>query len=360
MWHVQICHIIQIILTSYKSLLLFHTAVLCVWIRTFFMLPFLERVGECPLNPGFWMPIPSGLGLGFLRLDLSGLLVTDPEVEPFEEVVVVIEARLPFAAVWRLLPGEWTYGLPLASVMEIPPGLLTRRSRKPGLLKVVASSPVGSRPCGIVGSPPCRRENMTSYRAIMKRRKLRTMDTTCHKCQYNKISFSHTSQFCANSHGCKPQLKWQILLHTNTNCLFLTYCKMWRSNLHSSPVENQTCLFLLHNYEKWSKSFLKILKQSKISRDHKDDIKQVPYWGPKNIGCHHINFWYMGDLVYEVCATLCYSTNCEMKSFFIFVYLLTLQNVYTYPLKSTYIRDVAEVMCILFNKTKWFLWIGGF
>jgi hypothetical protein len=60
----------------------------------------------------------------------------------------------------------------------------------------------------------------------------------------------------------------------------------------------------------------------------------------------------MGDLVYEVCATLCYSTNCEMKSFFIFVYLLTLQNVYTHPLKSTYIRDVAEVMCILFNKTK--------
>jgi hypothetical protein len=52
------------------------------------------------------MPIPSGLGLGFLRLDLSGLLVTDPEVEPFEEVVVVIEAMLPFAAVWRLLLGE--------------------------------------------------------------------------------------------------------------------------------------------------------------------------------------------------------------------------------------------------------------
>lgn len=80
------------------------------------------------------MPIPSGLGLGFLRLDLSGLLVIDPEVEPFEDVVVVIEATLPFAAFCRLLPGEWTYGLPLASVMEIPAGLLTRRSRKPGLL----------------------------------------------------------------------------------------------------------------------------------------------------------------------------------------------------------------------------------
>jgi hypothetical protein len=62
------------------------------------MLPFLDRVGECPLNPGFWIPIPSGLGLGFLRLDLSGLLVTDPAVEPFDDVVVVIETILPFAA----------------------------------------------------------------------------------------------------------------------------------------------------------------------------------------------------------------------------------------------------------------------
>lgn len=62
------------------------------------MLPFLERVGECPLNPGFWMPIPSCFALGFLRLDLSGLLVTDPPVEPFEDVAVVTDMILPFAA----------------------------------------------------------------------------------------------------------------------------------------------------------------------------------------------------------------------------------------------------------------------
>ena len=49
------------------------------------------------------MPIPSGVGLGFLRLDLSGLLVTDPTVETFEDVVVVIGTMLPFAAFWRLL-----------------------------------------------------------------------------------------------------------------------------------------------------------------------------------------------------------------------------------------------------------------
>jgi hypothetical protein len=42
--------------------------------------------------------MPSCLGLGFFRLDLSGLLVTDPAVEPFEDVVVVTEAILPFAA----------------------------------------------------------------------------------------------------------------------------------------------------------------------------------------------------------------------------------------------------------------------
>jgi hypothetical protein len=84
--------------------------------------------------------------------------------------------------------------------------LLLRRSRKPGLLKVVASSPVGSRPCGIVGSPPCRRKKMTSYRAIMKRRKLRTMDTTCQKMHTKgKVSLSHTCQFCGYPcHGLYP------------------------------------------------------------------------------------------------------------------------------------------------------------
>jgi len=36
--------------------------------------------------------------------------------------------------------------------------------------------------------------------------------------------------------------------------------------MHSSPLQNQTCLFLLHNYEKWSKSFPKSQGASKNSR----------------------------------------------------------------------------------------------
>lgn len=80
------------------------------------MLPFLENVGEDPEKPGFCIPKPS-FGLGFLRLDLKGDLVTEEStVEPLEPKivdVVCMEAVLPFVAA--------EYGFPLASVIEIPP-----------------------------------------------------------------------------------------------------------------------------------------------------------------------------------------------------------------------------------------------
>jgi len=34
--------------------------------------------------------------------------------------------------------------------------------------------------------------------------------------------------------------------------------------MHSSQVQNETCLFLLHNYENWSKIFPKIKEHLKI------------------------------------------------------------------------------------------------
>lgn len=83
------------------------------------MLPFLDNVGDVPENPGFCIPKPS-FGLGFFKLDRSGERVTDePIVEPFEEAVVIVvstEARLPFAAA----VARCAYGLPLASVIDIP------------------------------------------------------------------------------------------------------------------------------------------------------------------------------------------------------------------------------------------------
>lgn len=47
------------------------------------MLPFRESVGEVPLKPGFWMPRPlfAFAGLGFFKLDRSGLLVIEAEKE---------------------------------------------------------------------------------------------------------------------------------------------------------------------------------------------------------------------------------------------------------------------------------------
>lgn len=62
---------------------------LWVCIRTFLVLPFRDRVGEVPENPGFWMPKPS-LGFGFFRLDLRGDLATEDEaaVDPFDPKVV--------------------------------------------------------------------------------------------------------------------------------------------------------------------------------------------------------------------------------------------------------------------------------
>lgn len=86
---------------SYACISHCYTSVLWVCILTFFTLPFLEKVGDDPENPGFWMPKPS-LGLGFFKLDLSGDLVTEePTVEPLEPteeaevMAVLIEAMLP-------------------------------------------------------------------------------------------------------------------------------------------------------------------------------------------------------------------------------------------------------------------------
>lgn len=62
------------------------------------------------------MPKPS-FGFGFFKLDRRGDLVTDDStVEPLDPKVVdvvYIEAMLPFVAA--------VYGLPLASVIDMPP-----------------------------------------------------------------------------------------------------------------------------------------------------------------------------------------------------------------------------------------------
>lgn len=78
------------------------------------MLPFLENVGDDPENPGFCIPRPS-VGF-FLRLDLAGALgnVKDEPLEPSVVDVVLTEFILPFVVVV-----EGTYGLPLASVIDI-------------------------------------------------------------------------------------------------------------------------------------------------------------------------------------------------------------------------------------------------
>lgn len=107
---------------GYKNVC-FQTAVLLVCILTLLTEPFLDGVGELPLNPGFWIPKPACsvpafccvVGRGFFKLDLSGLLVTeDPTVDPFEDSVVDNVAILPLE-----LPR--TYGLPLASVIDTVP-----------------------------------------------------------------------------------------------------------------------------------------------------------------------------------------------------------------------------------------------
>jgi hypothetical protein len=69
--------------------------------RTFFCEPFLDRVGLCAEKPGLWMP-----SFGFFRELLSGeaVLAALPEV--------ATDAVEPF-------PAPPTYGLPLASVIEI-------------------------------------------------------------------------------------------------------------------------------------------------------------------------------------------------------------------------------------------------
>lgn len=99
-----------------------HTAVLWVWMRTFFTLPFRDSVGDVPLNPGFCMPRPPPAPLledrGFFRLDRNGLRIADGGAndDPFELSVVVIDMRLP-----PLVAPPCRYGLPLASVIDTAP-----------------------------------------------------------------------------------------------------------------------------------------------------------------------------------------------------------------------------------------------
>lgn len=87
--------------------------------RTFFTLPFRDRVGDVPLKPGFWIPRPPApfplADLGFFRLDRSGLWMAGVMVDPFELSVVVTDMMLPLA------PPPPKYGLPLAFVTEMPP-----------------------------------------------------------------------------------------------------------------------------------------------------------------------------------------------------------------------------------------------
>ena len=56
-------------------------------------------MGEEPLKPGLWIPkLGSVDTLGFFKLDLSGLLVSDGAiVDPFDENVVDIDIVLPLA-----------------------------------------------------------------------------------------------------------------------------------------------------------------------------------------------------------------------------------------------------------------------
>lgn len=89
--------------------------------RTFFTLPFRERVGDVPLKPGFCMPRPPPVPFvarGFFRLDRNGLRITGV-IDPVELSVVVIDIVLPLAGPPPL--PALRYGLPLASVTDIVP-----------------------------------------------------------------------------------------------------------------------------------------------------------------------------------------------------------------------------------------------
>jgi len=49
-----------------------------------------------------------------------------------------------------------------------------------------------------------------------------------------------------------------------------------------------------------SKNFPEV-REASPSRNNVD-IKQVPYWRPANIRCHHNKHICLGDLVTEICA----------------------------------------------------------
>lgn len=98
-------------------------------------------------------------------------MIEEAAVEPLEEAVVMvvsIEAILPLTAA----EARPAYGLPLASVIEIPP---RPWSLKLGFPKVVA---VSGGIAAFVGSPPDRRVNKTSYSDMTKSPAVRRMRST--------------------------------------------------------------------------------------------------------------------------------------------------------------------------------------
>lgn len=80
--------------------------------RTFFT-PSRGNVGDDPLKPGLCIPRLGSVDTrGFFKLDRSGPLANDAELDPFEENVVDMDTMLPF------VPLTEEYGFPLASVIE--------------------------------------------------------------------------------------------------------------------------------------------------------------------------------------------------------------------------------------------------
>jgi len=53
-----------------------------------------------------------------------------------------------------------------------------------------------------------------------------------------------------------------------------------------------------------STNFPKIFEPPRNSRYHKADMKQVLYWGLRNIRRHHTKFWCVGDLTPRICTSL--------------------------------------------------------
>lgn len=100
--------------------------------RTFFCEPFLDRVGLCAEKPGLWIP-----SFGFFRELLRGeaVLAALPEV--------ATDAVDPF-------PAPPTYGLPLASVIEIVPPATQRNTHVLCIINVFIANSEDGREAGAI------------------------------------------------------------------------------------------------------------------------------------------------------------------------------------------------------------------